>query len=86
MKKLTIIITIFLALGVKLNAQKTDGFFTTNYIEYREENNEWGEMPLLPNEHGTNIDYKAYQEAPIGSGLAILAGLGLAYTMRRRTK
>lgn len=86
MKKLTIIITIFLALGFELNAQKTDGFFTTNYIEYREENVEWGDMPLLPNEHGTNLDYQAYKDVPTGSGLAILAALGLAYGIRKGKK
>jgi hypothetical protein len=61
---------------------KADGFFASNYTEYREEVAEWGKMPMLPGQHGYTYDYAA--SAPLGSGLAIMAGLGLGYAMLRR--
>lgn len=60
---------------------KSDGFFTSTYSEYREENLEWGKMPMLPGQHGYQYDYSA---VPVGSGLLILVGLGLGYAAIRR--
>ncbi len=82
MKK--IIITTILALGLcmSLNAQK-DSFFTySNSEEYRGGSSEWGTLPTLPASHG--LDYDVSGEAPIGSGLLLLSGLGLAYALRRK--
>ncbi len=56
----------------------TDGFFTTNYQEYRDVD-AWN-LPMLPSSHGSNSD----QSAPVGSGLLLLAGMGLAYGIRRK--
>ena len=83
MKKIILAIALFVALGLSANAQN-DGFFSTgsNYKEYRED--VWAQnMPVLPGQHGSQYDFAA-ESAPIGSGLLVLAGLGLAYAMRRK--
>lgn len=83
---------IAVGFGMSLSAQQfgkpysnqTDGFFSSNrYEEYREDNAEWGKMPLLPKTHGYNYDYDA-EEAPLGSGLLLLAGMGIGYAVRKR--
>ena len=76
MKKL-ITTTIFaLFFGMTLSAQSyTDGFFTTKYKEYREVT-EWGNLPLLPDEHGLDYDYAA---APVGNGILLLGGMALVW-------
>ena len=78
MKKLIISIIFALWFGMSLNAQN-DGFFTSNFSEYREET-AWDveQMPLLPGSHGSLGDYDCVnQQAPIGSGLLILTALAL---------
>lgn len=65
-----------------------DAFFTTSYSEYREVDDEFGIMPILPIQHGGLIDYSAVPdtpEAPLGSGLLLLASMGVAYGIRRRS-
>lgn len=78
------IITLIIAIGFGLNlSAQSDGFFkNNNYSEYREENLEWGNMPVLPNQHGTQYDFAA--EAPLGSGLLLLGGLALGYAAMRK--
>ena len=81
MKKIILAIALFAA--VSANAQ-SDGFFSSgsNYKEYREDI--WAEnMPVLPGQHGVDYDFAA-EPAPVGSGLLVLAGLGLAYAIRRK--
>ena len=82
MKKYIITLIIAIGFGLNLSAQSDGFFFNSNYSEYREENNEWGTMPLLPNEHGTQYDFAA--EAPLGSGLLLLGGMALAYGIRKK--
>lgn len=80
------IITLVFALGfvMNLNAQ-SDGFFTSNYSEYREVENDWGlNMPSLPSSHGYVDDYSCAEPAPLGNGLFILGGLALAYRLRKK--
>lgn len=91
MKRYILTIALAIGLGLNLNAQSqhngfSDGFFTSNYSEYREGETEWGTMPLLPRTHGSGFDYSAAETmpAPIGSGLLILTGLGLGYASLRR--
>lgn len=60
----------------------SDGFFSSNYQEYREENLEWGKMPMLPGQHGYGFDYSA---VPVGSGLLLLGAFGLGYAIRKRS-
>ncbi len=62
-----------------------DGFFKSTYAEYRESDSEWGVMPLLPRTHGYHYDYDA-EEAPIGSGWLLLAGMGIGYAALKRRK
>ena len=82
MKKHIITLVFAIGFGLNLSAQSDGFFFNSNYSEYREENNEWGTMPLLPNEHGTQYDFAA--EAPLGSGLLLLGGMALAYGIRKK--
>ena len=81
MKKIILAIALFVA--VSANAQN-DGFFSSgNYTEYRDNTEVWGQdLPILPGQHGVDYDFAA--EAPLGSGLLILGGLALAYSIRKR--
>lgn len=89
MKK--IIITLTLATAMCLgNAQAqstngTDGFFSTSTPggNYRD-GSATGDVSFFPGAPGQQIYDN--QNAPIGSGLLILAGLGLAYGLKRREK
>lgn len=69
--------------NVCAQGQATDGFFSkSNYQEYREENLDWGKMPMLPTTHGYNFDYSAAEPeapAPLGSGLLLLGAMGIGY-------
>ena len=78
MKKKILAIAMFVALGLSANAQ-SDGFFTSNYNEFRENTNPMGDMPAMIG-HGLEAD----QKAPVGNGLLILGGLALAYGMRKK--
>lgn len=95
MKKAIIILAIMmLGCGYSVGQQQgfftnsgagssTDGFFKSPYVEYRAEDDDWGVMPLLPQTHGYHYDYPAH-ETPVGSGLLLLAGMGLGYAIRKR--
>ena len=78
MKKFLVTLSIVITLGFGANAQtKSDGFFSYSTGE----DNREGEtvFPALPG-RGLEGD----QDAPLGSGLLILAGLGVAYAARRK--
>ena len=78
MKKIILTIAIVLGIGFGVNAQ-SDAFFTQSFSEYRSADEV---TPALPYKH--NLD--AHQSAPLGSGLLILAGLGLGYaTLRKKS-
>lgn len=83
MKKKLFLAAIAMMLGCSISFAQNDAFFTSSYSEYREVDNEWGVMPILPSEHGGLMDYTA---VPAGSGLLILAGMGLAYGLKKRNK
>ena len=80
MKKIILSIALFAA--VSANAQN-DGFFTSNYNygQNRESTGAWDgvDMPAMIT-HGRTTN----QPAPLGSGLLVLAGLGVAYAMRKK--
>lgn len=79
MKKVIITLSIVAALALNANAQNTqssDGFFSSYTME---EETRVGALPLLPKQ-GQGGD----QNAPVGSGLLVLAGLGIAYAMKSR--
>lgn len=75
MKKIILAIALFAA--VSANAQN-DGFFTSNYNQNRTEGYTWADVDLPPHGSSTNA------AAPLGSGLLVLAGLGVAYAMRKK--
>ena len=91
MKRYILIIAFTLGLCSNLNAQLyrkglSDGFFSQNNSEYSREGDAYGIMPLLPG-HNTLVDYDADPEqVPVGSGLLLLAGLGLGYALLRKLK
>lgn len=85
MKKIILTLLIIVAAcSNSINAQmqsNTDGFFKSESFEYRSTSDETL-LPALP-----RIGTTENQKAPIGSGLAILTGLGLGYlTIKRKKK
>ena len=86
MKKYIVLAVFSIVLSLGLNAQignysqsTSDGFFKQNYeAEYRAYD-EWGAMPRMLG-HGIETN----QNAPLGSGLLLLAGMGLAYGIKRK--
>ena len=86
MKKLIMTIAIVLGMGMTTFAQDVEvydraGLFGKAPGIY---NNRDGEDPLfgLPEEHGLNTDV----DTPLGSGIAVLVGLGAAYMVGKRRK
>lgn len=63
-----------------------DGFFKSSYELYREEDAEWGTMPLLPRTHGYTYDYDAEdpESVPVGSGLLLLGAMSVGYLAIRK--
>lgn len=78
MKKVIATVAIILGLGVGANAQ-SDAFFTQNFSDYR--STEGVETPRLP-AHALTSN----QDAPVGTGLLLLAGMGLGYAALRKRK
>ncbi len=97
MKKIFLVLTILLMVVSYSSGQNysfleetgrggSDGFFANTYSEYREENLEWGVMPMLPRTHGYAFDYDAdaSEPVPVGSGLVVLGLLGIGYAAKKR--
>ena len=81
-KKILLTICLTILTFNSVFAQR-DGFFTSNYSEYREDES-WGiDMPLLPGSHGYFDDYSCVEQAPLGSGVILLTALAL---LRLKTK
>ena len=80
MKKIILAIALFAAVNV---SAQSDGFFVYNNVEQNRTTNAngWGSMPSMIG-HGSTED----QSAPVGSGLLLLAGMGLAYGIRKKSK
>ncbi|MBQ8759847.1 MAG: hypothetical protein IJZ06_00295 [Bacteroidales bacterium] len=82
MKKLLATFAIVITLGLGANAQ-SDGFFTSTYSDYsRTESNQSGISGITPRlpEFGSTSN----EPAPIGSGLLLLAGMGVAYALKKK--
>ena len=77
MKKVIATVAIILGLGVGANAQ-SDAFFTQNFSDYRSAE---VETPRLPAHMQTSN-----QDAPVGTGLLLLAGMELGYAALRKRK
>ena len=67
------------ASSVIQNQSLKDGFFSNGFAEFRSIDGKEN-LPMLPTCHGLND----HQNAPLGSGLLILAGLGLGYAITKR--
>lgn len=76
MKKLIATLVIILGLGASVNAQ-SDAFFTQSFSDYREAADT--ETPRLPG-HALATN----QDAPVGTGLLLLVGMGLGYAALRK--
>ena len=76
MKKIILTIAIVLGIGFGVNAQ-SDAFFTQSFSDYR--NSDGVETPRLP-AHALTSN----QDAPVGTGLLLLAGMGLGYAALRK--
>ncbi len=86
MKKLTLTIAIVLGLGLTTFADNNNqggGLFqrgaTTEEMDYVNRDG----MPVLPM-HGSSTNQDA--TSPVGSGIAVLLGLGAAYLVGKRRK
>ena len=81
MKKLALTIAIVLTMGLSSFAQ--DGGLLNRGVSFDKQQDR-GVGPMLPGggEHGLTGD----QEAPLGSGVAVLLGLGAAYLIGKKRK
>ena len=82
MKKLTVLITLLFSLAVGATAQNGGGLFQKGPEPREYGNRTTNEVPLLPSQHGETTD----QSTPLGSGAAIMLGLGAAYLMGKKRK
>jgi hypothetical protein len=88
MKKLVVTIAIVLGMGMSAMAQ-TDGGLFGRGLEEEAFSTDWnyqtlrGSGLLLPDSHGLSNDFNA---TPLGSGIALLLGLGGAYLVAKKRK
>lgn len=78
MKKLALTIAIVLTMGLSALAQ--DGGLLNRGVSFEKQNREDPMMPNLPG-HGATGDQDA---TPLGSGVAVLLGLGAAYLVGKK--
>lgn len=88
MKKTFLTISIILGIAFSGIAQQGGGLFGRGYSEKNNvnqtsSNRDGGSLLTLPNEHGNQNDTEA---TPLGSGIAVLMGLGGAYLVAKRRK
>lgn len=86
MKKLIITIAILLGLGMTAFSQSgnhsSGGMFQKGPEPREYSNRDIYNGPMLPSSHGETGD----QDAPLGSGVAVLLGLGAAYLVGKKRK
>lgn len=90
MKKLAITTAIILGLAVCSFGQRQGGGLFQFGAQSEETNNGFGQtrggddggLISLPTEHGQTTD----EDAPLGSGIAVLLGLGAAYMVAKKRK
>ena len=85
MKKLIVTLAIVLGMGMSVFAQDVEvyqekGLFGHGRGIFTEGNND--DQPFFDFEHGTGTDQDA--DAPLGSGIAMLVGLGAAYAIGKK--
>jgi hypothetical protein len=86
MKKLSLVLAIVLGMGAMAFAQDVEvyeeaGLFGKGAKMFQ---NRSGESLLLPDEHGSDDDANA--DAPLGSGILLLTGMGAAYLLSNKKK
>lgn len=80
MKKLIMTAAIVLAMGLSTFAQQSDGMLLrSNSRQTRDIT-----TPSIPTMHGYDQDVPS--NAPLGSGIAVLLGLGAAYLVGKKRK
>ena len=84
MKKLALTIAIVLGLGLTSFAEGNQGGGLFQRGTAKEMSNRDGDSPMLPSLPMHN--QSTNQDAPIGSGSAMLIGLGAAYLIGKRRK
>ena len=85
MKKTLTTLTILLGMALCATAQNGGGLFQRGSMPdeaYYEDYNTRDGGLILPGGHGQNTD----ADAPLGSGIAVLLGLGAAYALGKRRK
>ena len=88
MKKLTLTLALVLTMGLSSFATNTGeeegGLFEAASSKFfgMEYTNRDGESLMLPSSHGLDDD----ADAPLGSGIVLLAGLGAAYLVGKKRK
>ncbi len=75
---------LLMALAMGGYAQQGGGLFAKGFVSEEAMDNE-GPRPILPQQHGMLIDQNA-DSGPVGSGIAVLIGLGAAYAFARKRK
>ena len=81
MKKRLMIISSIIILGCSTLFAQSDGFFTYSDGGETNRSTSWGVDVTLPTAHGLT-DHQS-SEAPLSSGLLLLAGLALGYAVRK---
>ena len=84
MKKLTLTFAIVLALALGAMAQQGGDLFERGAVLEEASDDYYyrdGSL-ILPADHGSGND----QDAPLGSGIAVLMGLGAAYLVGKKRK
>lgn len=81
MKKLVLTAAIVLSMGLGAFAQQGDGALLRSNSTRGDRNLT---TPSIPQNFGSNEDVNGNGDAPIGSGIAVLVGLGAAYAMKKR--
>jgi hypothetical protein len=82
MKKLILTAAIVLSMGIGAFAQQGEGAFRRGGLR-NEERLTTPSIPNLPSQFGSDDDEPG---APIGSGIAVLMGLGAAYMVAKKRK
>ena len=85
MKKTITTIAIILGMTLCATAQNGGGLFQRGMVSdeayYGNSYDRTGTGLILPNGHGENTDQNS---TPVGSGIAVLVGLGAAYALKKR--
>ena len=86
MKKIIITLSFVVAMMLNVTAQESgvysyDGFFSAQESSEKRDSENIFSTPSMP---GMNVFGDQDGDVPVGSGLLILAGLGVAYAVRRR--